>query len=150
MDGADDGTPVERVVAVVREWPGVSLAGHPYDGVEFRLDDYEFGHAHYGWESVHVNYPRRMRDALIAEGRASEHTYFSDTGWTERAVDAPADVGAAVWLLRVSYLYRAATRRHNDAARTARESVDVDAELAELGVSDSEAAVFSDVPGLRA
>jgi hypothetical protein len=145
MRAEEDGTPVERVVATVRAWPGVSLASHPYDGVEFRFGEYEFGHAHYGWESVHVNYPRRMRDALVAAGRVREHPYFTDTGWTERSVASPADVGAARWALRLSYLYRALTRRDNDAARTAREAVDLEAELADLDVGDAVRAVFDDV-----
>lgn len=142
-------TPVERVVDVVRRWPAVTLAPHSYDGVEFRLGDYEVGHVHHGWESVHVNYPRRMRDALLEEGRSSAHPYFSDSGWTSRRLSTPDGVEAALWLLRVSYCYRALTRREKPEGRAVLESVDVAAELDELDVSGTVRGIFDGVAGGR-
>lgn len=138
-------TPVERVVETASRWPAVSLGPHSYDGVEFLLGDYEVGHVHHGWESVHVNYPRRMRDALVAEGRTGAHPYFSDSGWTSRRLASPDDVEAALWLLRVSYLYRVLTRREKPEGRTVLESVDVASELDDLGVSEAVREVFDDV-----
>lgn len=138
-------TTVERVVEAATDWPAVSLAPHPYDGVEFRLGDHEVGHVHHGWESVHVNYPRRMRDALIAAGRTSAHPYFSDSGWTSRRLSTPDDVEAALWLLRVAYLYRSLTRRERPEGRAVLESVDVAAELDELGVGEAVHGIFDGV-----
>lgn len=143
--GTDGTTPVERLVDTASGWPGVTLGPHPYDGVEFRLEDYEFGHAHYGWESLHVNYPRRMRDSLIADRRTGEHPYFTNSGWTSYDVRSPEDVEDGLWLLRVSYLYRLLTRRENPAAQTARDAVDVVAELDELEVSGRVRELFEDV-----
>lgn len=133
--GTDDRTPVETVIDVVTGWPGVTREPHPYDGVEFHLGDYEFGHVHHGWQSLHVNYPRRMRDALIEEGHAEEHPYFSNSGWTNHPLRTAADVEDGRWLLRLSYLYRASTRRHTPAGEAAVREVDVAAELDDLGAS---------------
>ncbi|MFB6131549.1 MAG: luciferase family protein [Salinigranum sp.] len=151
MDSRDaEGTPVERVVAAVRQWPGVSLGPHPYDGVEFLLDDYEFGHVHHGWRSLHVNYPRRMRDSLIEAGETAAHPYFPNSGWTSYDVETTADVDGALRLVRVSYLYRASARRGTPSGRTALEAVDVAAELDRLDVSERVRDVFEDVETARA
>ena len=149
-DGASGRTPVEQVIETASQWPEVTLGPHPYDGVEFHLDDYEFGHVHHGWKSLHVNYPRRMRDALIDEGRASEHPYFSDSGWTNYQLSTHDGVDGGLWLLRVSYLYRALTRRRKPIGRAILEEVDVAAELDELGVSGDVRAIFDDVTEVNA
>ena len=146
MTGGTDGrTPVEQVVHTAKRWPAVTLGPHPFDGVEFHLDDYEFGHVHHGWESLHVNYPRRMRDALVDDGRTNEHPYFTNTGWTGRPLRTAGDVEDCLWLLRVSYLYRALTRREKPAGSAVLKAVDVPAELDDLGVSDPVRDVFEDV-----
>ena len=142
-------TPVERVVEAASDWPAVSLAPHAYDGVEFRLGDYEVGHVHHGWESVHVNYPRRMRDALIAAGRTSAHPYFSDSGWTSRRLSTPEDVEPALWLLRVAYLYRSLTRRGKPEGRAVLESVDVVRELEDLEPGEPVRGLFDEVVDAR-
>lgn len=146
--GSGDRTPIEELVDVAVDWPGVTLGPHSYDGVEFHLDDYEFGHAHYGWESLHINYPRRMRDALVEEGRTGRHQYFSNSGWTNRQIETSEDLEAGVWLLRLSYLYRALTRRHHPAAGAALDAVDVRAELDDLGVSETVRGLFEEVVDL--
>lgn len=138
-------TPIERLIDAGSGWPGVTLGPHPYDGVEFLLDDYEFGHAHRGWESLHINYPRRIRDALIETGRTNAHPYFSNSGWTSRPVDTDDDLEAGRWLLRVSYLYRALTRRRKPAGRAVLAGVDVETELDDLGVDGDVRAVFDDL-----
>lgn len=143
-DGTSNHTPVERVISVVSEWPGISLGPHPYDGIEFLLDNYEVGHVHHGWRSLHVTYPRRMRDALIEQGDAERHPYFSDSGWTNYPVETREDVGHARRLLRLSYLYRMSVLEGNPAAAAARDEVDVIDELDELGVSGAVRDVFED------
>lgn len=142
---AEPTTPVEHLVATVSRWPGVGLGPHDYDGVEFLLGDYEVGHAHHGWESVHVNYPRRMRDALIEAGRTEEHPYFRETGWTSRSVTDHGGVDDGLWLLRLSYLYRSLTRRNSPAARTALAELDVEAELDALKPSEEVRTIVEDV-----
>lgn len=136
---------VDQIIDTASRWPAVTRAPHPYDGVEFRLNDYEFGHVHRGWQSLHINYPRRMRDTLIEEGRTSEHRHFPNTGWTSCQVRSTEDVQNALWLLRVSYLYRAVTRRQKPVGQAVLAEVDVAAELADLGVSEQLRAVFDDV-----
>lgn len=144
-DRTEAPTPVERIIDVASGWPGVSLGPHPYNGVEFHLGDYEFGHVHHGWRSLHVNFPRRMRDALFEAGRAEPHPSFLDSGWTNHPLQATEDVEACRWLLRLSYLYRATTRRHTPAGEAAFEAVDVAAELDDLGVGERVRAPFEEV-----
>lgn len=142
--GTSNYTPVEQIIDAVNEWPGISLGPHPYDGIEFLLDDYEVGHVHHGWRSLHINYPRRMRDALIEQGEAERHPYFSNSGWTNHPVETRADVAHARRLLRLSYLYRASVLEGNPAAAAARDEIAVTDELDELGVSGAVRDVFED------
>ena len=152
MTGSDgtDRTPVEAVVDAVSAWPGVSLGPHEFRGREFLLGDYEFGHVHHGWQSLHVNYPRRLREHLIETDRTAAHPHFPDTGWTSFDLRRHEDVPDALWLLRVSYLYRALTRRRKPAGRAVVDAVDVAAELDDLDASEAVREVFADVRGARA
>lgn len=144
--GSGDRTPIEELVEIVKGWPEVTLGPHSYDGVEFHIGEYEFGHVHFGWQSLHVNYPRRMRDALIGEGRTDRHQYFSNSGWTNRQIERLEDVEDGRWLLRLSYLYRALTRRRHSAEATAvLKAVNVGAELDDLGVSETVRDLFEEV-----
>lgn len=151
MNNGTDGTqPVQQVIDAVTQWPAVSRVPHVYDGVEFQLDDYEFGHVHRGWQQVHINYPRQLREALIDEGHTAEHPHFPDTGWTSAPVRDAEEVENAIWLLRVSYLYRALTRRQKPAGQTVLDAIDVSHELDDLDVSDEVRAVFERVMELPA
>ena len=146
-------SPVEVIIERVRSWPGVSLGPHPYDGIEFLLGEYEFGHVHRGWESVHINYPRRMRDALIEAGETDPHPSFSESGWTSFDVadhDHDHDresnpVDEALRLLRLSYLYRSLVRWHTPAGETALESLSVAEELAALDPNSTVRAMIEDL-----
>jgi hypothetical protein len=80
----------------------VTESTHRYGGVEFRLGRRELGHLH-GDEIADLPFPRRVRDALIAAGRAAPHHALPDSGWVTRRVSTPEDVEAVVELFRLSY-----------------------------------------------
>ncbi len=95
-------TPSEKIRAEVANWPGTSEAPHRFGGVEFNLGKREIGHLH-GDRLLDVPFPRRLRDALVADGRAEPHHVLPQSGWVSFRLRSPADTEAAVALLRLSY-----------------------------------------------
>jgi hypothetical protein len=92
----------EQIAATVRSWPGVEAAPHRFGGVEFRLGRRELGHLH-GDRIADLPFPRRVRDQLIAEGRAHPHHVLPDSGWITVSIHSPAEAESAVELFRMSY-----------------------------------------------
>jgi hypothetical protein len=75
---------------------------HRFGGIEFRLGRRELGHLH-GDRMADLPFPRRVRDELIAAGRAEPHHVLPDSGWVTRRVIEAADVAAIVALFALSY-----------------------------------------------
>jgi hypothetical protein len=92
-----------RIEAEVTSWPGVEAAAHRFGGIEFRLGRRELGHLH-GDRLADLPFPRRVRDDLIAAGRARVHHALPDSGWVSYPID-PGDAGVehAVELFRLAY-----------------------------------------------
>ena len=82
--------------------PGVTEASHRFGGIEFRLGRRELGHLH-GDRLADLPFPRRIRDELVAAGRATPHHVLPESGWVSRRVAGPDDVDAVVELFRLSY-----------------------------------------------
>ncbi|HET7010891.1 MAG TPA: luciferase family protein [Anaerolineales bacterium] len=100
----------DRIRNAALTWPGVEGHPHRFGGTEYRLGRREIGHVH-GDELVDVPFPRRIREKLVAEGRALPHHVLPDSGWISFFIRSDADVSRAIELLRMSY----------DLARTQRE-----------------------------
>jgi hypothetical protein len=98
------------IAAAVESWPGVESAPHRFGGVEFRLGRRELGHLH-GDRIADLPFPRRVRDQLIAEGRARPHHVLPDSGWITISIRSDRDVGPAIELFRMAYDRAAAARR---------------------------------------
>jgi len=94
--------------------PEVSEGTHRFGGIEFRLGRRELGHLH-GETLADLPFPRRVRDELVAAGRAAPHHVLPDSGWVSRRVHGPEDVAAVVELFRMSY-ERAAAQSERGAA----------------------------------
>jgi hypothetical protein len=144
----DASNPVERLIDTASDWPELTIGPHRFDAVEFLLDGYEVGHVHRTGGTLDVNFPRRMRDALIEEGRTGEHRFVPESGWTSYRVRDVEDVDDGLWLLRVAYLYRVLTQRRKPTGQRILRDVDVVAELDDLEVSDRVRAIFEDVAEL--
>jgi hypothetical protein len=93
--------PGERIAAEVESWPGVSSGAHRFGGVEFRLGRRELGHLH-GDRMADLAFPRRVRDELIATGRARPHHVLRESGWVTVPIDAD-DVDTVIALFRLAY-----------------------------------------------
>ncbi len=92
----------EEIERVVLSWPGVTVEPHRFGGIEFRLGRRELGHLH-GDRLADLPFPRRVRDELVAAGRASRHHVLPDSGWVSRRIDGPDDVAEVIELFRLSY-----------------------------------------------
>ena len=89
-------------------WSGVNVHPHRFGGLEYQLSGIEVGHLH-GSRLLDVPFTKRVRDLLVARGLAAEHHILKDSGWISFYLRKPEDTAHALWLLKVSYLYRAAT-----------------------------------------
>lgn len=92
----------ERITAAALSWEGVTAALHRFGGTEYRFGGREIGHIH-GDHLVDIPFPTRIRDAIVAAGRAEPHHLLRDSGWVSFYLRKPADVDAAQELLRESY-----------------------------------------------
>lgn len=92
----------ERIEAEVASWPRVSVAPHRYGGVEFRVNGHEIGHLH-GGRMADLPFPRRVRDELVAAGRAEPHHVLPQTGWVTRRICGEEDVAEVVELFRLNH-----------------------------------------------
>ena len=93
---------------VAESWAGVRVHPHRFSGLEYALSGIELGHVH-GNRLLDVPFTKKVRDLLVAEGLAEEHHILEDSGWISFYLKTREDTAHALWLLKVSYLYRAAT-----------------------------------------
>jgi hypothetical protein len=95
-------TRAERIQRIVLSWPGVEGHPHRFGGTEYRLGRREIGHVH-GQSLVDVPLPRRLRDELVASGRAKPHHVLPESGWVSVPLRSMEDVVSALEILRQSY-----------------------------------------------
>src|SRR5436305_11523486 len=92
----------ESIRAAVLAWTGVSAHPHQFGGTEYRIGNREIGHIH-GDDLVDIPLPTRVRDELVAAGRAEPHHILPNSGWITFRLHQPDDVAAAIELFRLSY-----------------------------------------------
>ena len=88
---------------------------HRYGGSEFRLGKRELGHLH-GDALVDLPFPRKVRDELVAAGRARPHHVLPETGWVSFWIESPDDSDNAIALFRIAYDRAVAARARAEAA----------------------------------
>jgi hypothetical protein len=54
--------------------------------------------------TVDIPFPRKVRDALLADGLADQHHWVPNSGWTTFHVRDEGGLQHALWLMRLSYL----------------------------------------------
>ena len=102
----------EQIKTIVRAWAGVEAVPHRFGGVEFRVGRRELGHLH-GDRIADLPFPRRVRDELIAEGRARRHHVLPDSGWVTTSIRSDSEVENAIDLFRMAYDRARNARRAN-------------------------------------
>jgi hypothetical protein len=100
----------EQIAATVRSWPGVEAAPHRFGGIEFRLGRRELGHLH-GDRIADLPFPRRVRDQLVAEGRAHPHHVLPQSGWITVSIRSPEEAERALELFQMAYERATSARR---------------------------------------
>lgn len=134
---------MNTIESIVSDWPGIETGPHRFNAREFTLAGREIGHVH-GGRLVDIPFVKRIRDVLIEEGRAEKHHVYPDSGWVSYRI-SDEDIDGALWLLRVSYLYHLITLHKREGDHTEGDTVDIDAALADLDVSDALHDVLTEV-----
>ena len=94
-------TPVEIVRSAVASWEGVTVHEHRFGGIEFRVGRRELGHLHRSFADL--PFPRRVRDELIAAGRARRHHVLPDSGWVTVPMRTAPESANVIELFRENY-----------------------------------------------
>jgi len=95
--------PLDRqITREVSSWPNVTVTPHRFGGVEFRVGRRELGHLH-GSRWADLPFPVRVRDALIAAGKAERHHVLPESGWITVRIRHAGDVAHVVELFRMNY-----------------------------------------------
>ena len=93
---------LEQVEREVLEWQGVTTDDTGRGGLQFSYGRVELGHLH-GSSFADLPFPKKVRDELIEEGRASVHPPLPDSGWVRRRMEGPEDARAVIELFRMNY-----------------------------------------------
>lgn len=92
----------EKIRSAALNWDGVTARPHRFGGTEFRLGTREIGHVH-GNHLIDIPFPKKVRDELVAAGRAQPHHVLPESGWISFYLQHETDVEAAIELLRRSF-----------------------------------------------
>jgi hypothetical protein len=92
---------IEAVRAAVASWQGVTTHDHRFGGIEFRLGRRELGHLH--GTIADLPFPRRVRDELVADGRARPHHVLPESGWVTVPMRTASEVANVIELFRRNY-----------------------------------------------
>jgi len=92
----------DRITKAVTVWEGVSVKPHRFGGVEYAIGKREIGHIH-GDHLVDIPFPKKVRDKIVAAGRAQPHHILPETGWVSFYLREEDDVEKAIALLRENF-----------------------------------------------
>ncbi len=92
----------QKINQAVLNWPGVTAQPHRFGGTEYRLGRREIGHIH-GDHLVDVPFPVKVRQEVVAAGRAEPHHLLPESGWVSFYLRQPGDVDRAIDLLQQSF-----------------------------------------------
>ncbi|HYM22444.1 MAG TPA: luciferase family protein [Vicinamibacterales bacterium] len=92
----------QRIRDEVGSWPNVTVVPHRFGGVEYRVGRRELGHVH-GDRLADLPFPIRIREELVAHGRADRHHILPDSGWVSYRMRSADDAAHAIELFRLNY-----------------------------------------------
>lgn len=90
------------ITKAVAGWTSVKVQPHRFGGVEYVIGRREMGHIH-GDQLVDIPFPKKVRDEIVAAGRAQPHHILPETGWVSFYLREENDVEKAITLLHESY-----------------------------------------------
>jgi hypothetical protein len=94
--------PLTTIEREVTSWPGVTTGDTGRGGLQFNYGRVELGHLH-GSSFADLPFPKKVRDELIAAGRASVHDPLPNSGWVRRRMNGPGDKEGVIELFRMNY-----------------------------------------------
>lgn len=101
-----------QITDEVTSWEGVTAKPHRFGGVQYAIGRREIGHIH-GDRQVDIPFPRKVRDELVAAGRAQPHHILPETGWITLYLRRPQDTQHAIELLAESYQIATNQKKRN-------------------------------------
>ena len=90
---------IQREVAL---WPGVTVEAHGGGMIFFRVGHREIGHLHEN-RMADLPFPVRIREKLVAEGKADLHYVHPRSGWVTFYIRGEQDIEAIIELFRLNY-----------------------------------------------
>jgi hypothetical protein len=91
-----------QIEQALLSWAGVTAQPHRFGGQEFHVNNHEIGHLH-GSRLADLPFPTRIRNELVASGRAVPHHILPETGWVSYYIRSDADVEPVLALFRLNY-----------------------------------------------
>jgi hypothetical protein len=92
-----------RITQEVTSWQGIHALPHRFGATEYRLGEKrEIGHIH-GDSMVDIPFPVKVRQQLVAEGKAELHHILPESGWISFYIRQPEDIARAINLFKLSY-----------------------------------------------
>ena len=91
-----------QITREVAGWEGVSVEPHRFGGIEFLVGRRELGHLH-GDRLADLPFPVRVREQLVAAGRAQPHHILPESGWVSYPIRDVSDVPAVIALFRLNF-----------------------------------------------
>jgi Family of unknown function (DUF5519) len=92
----------EKIDAALQSWSGISSQPHRFGGTQYNLGRREIGHVH-GDTLVDIPFPKKVRNELVAAGRAEPHHILPESGWVSIFLRQASDVDRAIELLHLSF-----------------------------------------------
>jgi hypothetical protein len=92
----------KRIESALQTCSGITAQPHRFGGTEYRLGRREIGHVHADY-LVDIPFPKKVRDELVANGRAEPHHILPESGWVSIHLNKDPDVDRAIELLRLSF-----------------------------------------------
>ena len=92
----------KRIENALQKCSGITAQPHRFGGTEYRFGRREIGHVHAD-HLVDIPFPKKVRDVLVATGRAEPHHILPQSGWVSIHLYQESDVERAIELLRYSF-----------------------------------------------
>ena len=96
-----DSQTIQTIRQALTAWEGVTAHEHRFGGTEFRVGRRELGHLHRSFADL--PFPRRIRDELVAAGRARPHHILPNSGWVTVPMRTASEVANVITLFRQNY-----------------------------------------------
>lgn len=126
----------EQIAEMIASWPAVTVGSGRFGSTSFELAGSEIGHLHP--RLADIDYPRPLRDRLIADRRTiKHHAVPRHPTATSFRIETADDVDRAIWLFRLSYLVHAAVLQRSGEAESALAALDIEDELDALEPSNA-------------